>query len=134
MGDFTLTNKPFDTTELVFGGETELLYGKKGYLFVQLAFFATPYLLKHSVAFSPYFSGAIIVDRLLYLGNGPDRFIVYEVKDGTVVADSGMTKPFKRTHKIRLGSNAMLAQHPSVVLESNLNKLEKKLLLRGVSI
>lgn len=90
--------------------------------------------MKNEKLFERDFSGEIILDRMLHVGNSKDRFIKYQIVEGTVIDNSGVVINLDRKNDIRRMANEMYREYPEIIANSILNKSQKKLLLHGLSI
>lgn len=76
----------------------------------------------------------IIVDCILHAGNDCDRFIELPVSNGKVDYNSFVTVELERHNTLRIKANDTLRKHPDVINNSILNSMQRKLLLKGISI
>lgn len=117
----------FDSLDLGKSAEQRFLLIFKSYT-------SPSYHLKNEKLFERDFSGEIILDRMLHVGNSKDRFIKYQIVEGTVIDDSGVVINLDRKNDIRRMANEMYREYPEIIANSILNKSQKKLLLHGLSI
>lgn len=104
------------------------------YLLVLKSHTAPSYWLKTEKIFNLNFSGQIILDRMLHVGNSKDRFIIYSICDGNIQDSNGRALDLERKNPLRVLSNSVLRNYPELVSNSILNSSQKKLLLHGLSI
>lgn len=104
------------------------------YLLVFKSYTAPSHWLKLEEFFDSSFTGKVVLDRMLHVGNSTDRFIVYEVMNGKVQVVSGENIKLNRKHPIRMMSNDVFRKYPKLISYSILNSNQKKLLLHGLSI
>lgn len=129
----TLQDKPvsstthFDVIELDSTSEFS-------YLLVLKSHTAPSHWLKTEKIFDLNFSGQIILDRMLHVGNSKDRFIIYSICDGNIQNYNGKVLELDRKDPLRVLSNSVLRNYPELVSNSILNSSQKKLLLHGLSI
>lgn len=104
------------------------------YLLVLKSHTAPSHWLKTEKIFDLNFSGQIILDRMLHVGNSKDRFIIYSICDGNIQNYNGKVLELDRKDPLRVLSNSVLRNYPELVSNSILNSSQKKLLLHGLSI
>ncbi|EGO7832343.1 hypothetical protein FH947_001911 [Enterococcus faecalis] len=104
------------------------------YLIILLTHYAPSYLLVEEVKFPSNFSGKILLDRMLHVGNSSDRYASYKVCDGDIKMDSIQREVFGRKNDIRVLGNSYYRKYPELIQNSILNTSQKKLLLHGLSI
>ncbi|MFH5779043.1 type II toxin-antitoxin system RnlB family antitoxin [Heyndrickxia oleronia] len=104
------------------------------YLLVLKSHNAPSHWLKTEKIFDLNFSGQIILDRMLHVGNSKDRFIIYSICDGNIQNYNGKVLELDRKDPLRVLSNSVLRNYPELVSNSILNSTQKKLLLHGLSI
>lgn len=104
------------------------------YLLVLKSHTAPSHWLKTEKIFDLNFSGQIILDRMLHVGNSKDRFIIYSICDGNIQNYNGKVLELDRKDPLRVLSNSVLRNYPELVSNSILNSTQKKLLLHGLSI
>ena len=129
----TLQDKPVSSTENfeVIGLES---MSRFSYLLVLKSHTAPSHWLKTEKIFDVDFSGEVILDRILHVGNSKDRFIIYTVCDGTIQDYQGKILELNRKDPLRVLSNSILRSYPELIANSILNSSQKKLLLHGLSI
>lgn len=120
-------NEYFDILEIENDSNSCLLLIFKSYT-------SPIYHLKNEELFSEDFSGEIILDRMLHVGNSKDRFIKYSINNGKLEDDSGIVTIFERKSNVRRSANEMYRKYPKMISSSILNESQKKLLLHGISI
>ncbi|MEW9110739.1 MAG: type II toxin-antitoxin system RnlB family antitoxin [Cytobacillus gottheilii] len=104
------------------------------YLLVLKSHTAPSHWLKTEKVFDVDFSGNIVLDRMLHVGNSKDRFVVYKVIDGAINDYKGTILELDRKDPLRILSNSIFRNYPEMVANSILNSSQKKLLLHGLSI
>lgn len=104
------------------------------YLLVLKTYTAPSHWLKTERIFDLNFSGQIILDRILHVGNSKDRFVIYSIHDGDIQNFNGKVLELNRKDSLRILSNSVLRNYPELVSNSILNSTQKKLLLHGLSI
>lgn len=124
-----LAEKRIDYFEIVNGDNS--VYD---YILILLSSNAPTYGLRNHVDFLSDYSGKILLDNLLHVGNTGDRFIEYMVKNGQVIIETRKVVSIDRKSKLRKQSNSVIKSHENIVANSILNNTQKKLLLAGISI
>ena len=104
------------------------------YLLVFKSYTAPSHWLNREPIFDSNFSGNVILDRMLHVGNSIDRFVAYEVVNGKILDFKGFPLEFNRKSPIRILANDVYRKYPNIVENSILNSNQKKLLLYGLSI
>lgn len=79
-------------------------------------------------------NGKILVDSVLTVGNNEDRFIEMIIDEGKIEVHTLSTITLSRQDCLRKLANEILREQPTVVDNSILNSLQKKMLLKGISI
>lgn len=129
----TLQDKPVSLTENFEVVELESI-SRFAYLLVLKSHIAPSHWLKTEKIFNVDFSGEIILDRILHVGNSKDRFIIYTVCNGAIQDYQGKVLELNRKDPLRVLSNSVLRSYPELIANSILNSSQKKLLLHGLSI
>jgi hypothetical protein len=84
--------------------------------------------------FDKAFSGTILIDTMFSTGNNSNRFISAVVKDGKTDTTSIEIVTIQRQHPVRVFSNERIRQDKDGLGVSVLTSIQKKLLLKGISI
>lgn len=129
----TLQDKPVSSTENIEVIELER-FSRFTYLLVLKSHIAPSHWLKTEKIFNVDFSGEVILDRLLHVGNSKDRFVTYTICDGAIQDYQGKVLELNRKDYLRVLSNSILRSYPELITNSILNSSQKKLLLHGLSI
>lgn len=79
-------------------------------------------------------NGKVLVDSVLTAGNNENRFIEMKIDEGKIAVHTLKTISLIRQDFLRKLANEILREHPAVVENSILNSLQKKMLLKGISI
>lgn len=104
------------------------------YLLVFKSYTGPTHWLKTEKIFHDEFSGKVLLDRVLHVGNSKDRFIIYTVNNGIIQNHPGEVAELTRKNYLRVLSNSVLRGYPELVSNSILSSVQKKLLLQGLSI
>lgn len=104
------------------------------YLLVFKSYTAPSYWLEVESIFSGDFTGKVILDRMLHVGNSKDRFVIYNVVKGKIELNEKKVVEFKRKDPVRIQSNNIYRKYPDIVENSILSSTQKKLLLHGLSV
>lgn len=107
---------------------------KFSYLLVFKSYTAPSHWLKTEKTFEDDFSGEIVLDRMLHVGNSIDRFVIYTVYNGVIQNYQGKILELNRKDSLRVLSNSILRGYPELVANSIINSTQKKLLQQGLSI